>query len=322
MSTRRLFAAVFLTAIASHPVAAQQVTIGTPNVGVRNSFNEQMGLNFNLNIKGANNIPFDDGGNSAVFGINQFGMPAANGNIQINQGAGPQPAFGGFMPANQTTGGIGFSGSGFSGSLGFSLGQGSNSTITSQTPMVTTFNGQPANFSDQVQQPFVTSVTPVVNGRLQHPRYGYGVMMPRLPAAPPTVSPIYERYRRLKQQGVSIEPRREGVRDAVRNAADRPAAENRFQDRLHTARASSAGQPALSVAEIRRQQAAVADAENAAAREAYLRGLKAENAGKTGVAKIFYRMAVQDASGQLKQDAQQRLQRLSQPSSPGDRDSR
>jgi hypothetical protein len=68
----------------------------------------------------------------------------------------------------------------------------------------------------------------------------------------------------------------------------------------------------LSVREIRKQQSAAVVAEDAEALKDFRRGAQAEQEGKIGAAKIFYRLALRRATGELKQRAAQRLYMLSE----------
>ncbi len=72
----------------------------------------------------------------------------------------------------------------------------------------------------------------------------------------------------------------------------------------------------LSVAEIQRQQAADDAATNTEARKLLDDGKAYEAAGKTGLAKIQYRMAAHHAVGKLKDEAIADLQRLTAPPPP------
>ena len=78
-------------------------------------------------------------------------------------------------------------------------------------------------------------------------------------------------------------------------------------ERLAAAQASSAGRPAPSVAEARRLHSLEQGAENGEGTALLERGRTAEEDGKPQVAKIYYQMAVKRASGDLKEQAQSRL---------------
>ncbi len=71
-----------------------------------------------------------------------------------------------------------------------------------------------------------------------------------------------------------------------------------------------------SLAGIRAQQAADDAAKQAEAAGFFQQAREMEAAGKPGVAKIYYRMAARRATGQLKDQAQAELQRLSPPAQP------
>ncbi len=288
--------AMFLAATAE----AQQVTIGTPFTTARNSFNEQFGTNFGFNLKGGRPRG-DDRGRSSVVG---FGPGGA---IQFQQGGGfgANPAFGGFNQGNRSTGGFSINNNGNSFNFGFSGVQANNQTLISQTPTVTTFNGQPAMFSDQVQQPFVISVTPIVGNGIPNNIFSPGFRQPRL-VTPPASSPLLQRLERLRQ-GEGQVPAQVSNRNARRVPAARGNERLRRDD-------SSAVDGALSVAEIRRRQGALDNVDNQIAMENYRRGLEAQQSGKNGIAKIFYRMATRDAVGPLKDLARKRLEQVSSSS--------
>lgn len=166
-----------------------------------------------------------------------------------------------------------------------------------EAPMVTVMNGMPGQFSDQIQTPFVTGVTPVVGG------FGGGYGPPPMPAQ--RFSPLLERIGRLQA----------GERPAPSRAADRrpDAVEPRTTpvQQLAASAESTAGQAALGLAEIERRKATGQNTADADVLRLLEHGRKAEEAGKTGVARIFYRQAVGAATGPLRDEAQQRLQALS-----------
>ena len=58
--------------------------------------------------------------------------------------------------------GAAFQRGGVSGNLSFQFAQGSNRSITSTAPSITTMNGYPGSITSQTIRPFVTGVTPVV----------------------------------------------------------------------------------------------------------------------------------------------------------------
>jgi general secretion pathway protein D len=160
-----------------------QVTIEVRFINLRDNFFEQIGIDFDLNIDSnvANNdLPNNDNGRSTTIGLgfdnggnptNQTAGPSnpitnlVNGanDIQIRQGsfAAVQPGFGGYAANTATTMGIAIL-SDLEAYFFVRAVQGDKRTNILQSPKVTLFNGQAASVSDQIQQPFVTSVTPVV----------------------------------------------------------------------------------------------------------------------------------------------------------------
>ncbi|MFP6694234.1 MAG: hypothetical protein VB875_14525, partial [Pirellulales bacterium] len=138
-------------------------------------------IDFDFNIDdNVATIRGDDSGQSNFFGIDQSHQPSrpgplnAGGNplptenglndIQFRQGTFntvAPPPFAGFDPASATTFGIAIL-SDIEAYFLVEAAQGDNRTNITQAPKVTLFNGQAASISDQVQRPFIISVTPVV----------------------------------------------------------------------------------------------------------------------------------------------------------------
>ncbi len=302
---------------------AQQVTIQAPFNTVRDSFNERFGINFGFNIRGSQQLPGDDGG-TAIVGLLRDGSFSPN--IEFRQGGFGTaiPPFGGF-DQNATTR-SGFAVLGDAGDLffNFDFSQASSRSLVSQTPVITLTSGYPGSISDQTQTPFVTSVTPIVNGwparRFPRMRFSPADVMQ---SAPYQVSPVLERYRRLQemQRNAADAAKQQATRRAAAPARRTPPARTTrpqsFSDRLAAAGQSSAGQPTESVADIRRRQRSAVQTEQDEALESYHRGLNAESKGKLAVAKIHYRIAARAATGELKQRAEARLRALSEPSSTG-----
>ena len=90
-------------------------------------------------------------------------------NFFANFGGAALPPFGNPDPNSGLRTGVGFSNGRTSGNLGFTFAQGSNRTITSSAPSVTTMNGVPGSFTSQTIRPFVTGITPIVG---DYPRFG------------------------------------------------------------------------------------------------------------------------------------------------------
>ncbi|MGB6043522.1 MAG: hypothetical protein WBF93_10235 [Pirellulales bacterium] len=164
-----------------------QVTIEVRFITLRDDFFEQIGIDFDFNLPDNNPVlPNDDSGPTTTVGLdiqngnvtgaiaqagNDYlfdsvgGLPLngyGSGDIQVRQGNFPAiPAFGGFDPSFATTFGIAIL-SDIEAFFVLRAAQGDDRTNVMQAPKVTLFNGQAASISDQVQQPFVISVTPVV----------------------------------------------------------------------------------------------------------------------------------------------------------------
>jgi hypothetical protein len=150
-------------------------------------------------------------------------------------------AFAPFGPApGGLSGGFGFGGGGLGGGLGFSAGQGSSSSIGSTSGSITSLNGTPGFMFNGTLTPFVTEITPVVG-------------------TPVMISPL---ALKLQQAGGA-----QGLRPPLRrpeqkvtdspseNSAERTAPRRGSAGGL-AGSGSSAERGDLSVAAIRRQQAA------------------------------------------------------------------
>jgi len=161
-----------------------QVTIEVRFINLNDDFFEQIGVDFDFNIDSNvtdANLPNNDNGRSTTIGLgfDNGGLPtdqrAAQSNpisnlingendIQIRQGTFPLVAprsLTGYNPAAATTLGVAIL-SDLEAYFFVRAVQGDKRTNILQSPKVTLFNGQAATISDQIQQPFVTSVTPVV----------------------------------------------------------------------------------------------------------------------------------------------------------------
>ncbi|MCO8124632.1 hypothetical protein NHH03_23035 [Stieleria sp. TO1_6] len=138
---RRFFLIVIAVQLGTDLCQAQMIYSGTPLQRVGSGFYEQNGVNWSL--RGP-----------------QFFAGFGNGNLGV--------PFGGAAPGAGLRGGVGFAGNGLGGSLGFHFAQGSNRSISSTTPSITTLDGAPGSISSQTIRPFVTGINPVVGG------YSYG----------------------------------------------------------------------------------------------------------------------------------------------------
>lgn len=152
---------------------------------------------------------------------------------------GLAPPFGG-VPGG-LSGGLGFAGGGLSGGLGFTAGQGSSRSLTSTSSSVTSLNGAPSFIFDGTLRPFITEITPVVGSR-----------------PPMMISPLALKL----QQAGGVQglrppmrlPQRQATEPAM--AADESEAPRRASGNGLGGSGSSADRGDLSVAAIRRQQAA------------------------------------------------------------------
>jgi hypothetical protein len=266
--------------LAGGATLGQQVTIGTPFHTMSDGFFERMGVGFSGNYRGAN------------FNVNTFSQAV--------------PTFGGYQPGTGLT--TGFAINGPKGQLNFNveLSQGYHQSFVTQTPMVTLMNGQTGYFSDTSQTPFVISTIPVVA------------------AFPPVVSlsPMPSPQQLAGAAGMPMTGGNPRVQ-AMRQAAAQPAAPRKaappepaaVEDegpagRLMAAQESTAGRAAPSVAEARRMHAQEEAAGQEELKALFERGLAAEEAGKPGVAKVYYQQVARRASGELKERVQTRLDDL------------
>jgi len=262
-----------LAAAMQQRAVAQQVTVGSPFQRVGHSFSESINVGFGLNLPGG--VSLNVGSPSAVVG----------------SGAGGGARFGFGINSDE--------GSAF---FNIAAAQGSRSTLTSQTPSVTVMNGRRGFVADTAQSPFVIGVVPVV-GSLS------GVPVAPQPA-PPRISPLQERLSRIG--GVA------GLKQRVEESGQpqpalrlHKAPRDPVADKVHQARGSSAGQGALSLAEIRAAQQAQQSQQHEQVSEE-LRALigraeSAEREGKLGAARIYFQMAQRRASGKLKEQLADRL---------------
>ena len=292
---RPLTAAAWLPALAlvlwagvmSLPAQAQQVVVGAPQNRASHSFYENIGVNFGFNIPGG-----QPGQNSATVGLTPLGGFTPNGALQFRQGAGgPVAPLGLGDPNAQANLGFGILGGGGGGAFfGITAGQGSDSSITSTTPTVVLPNGGTGGVFDATQRSFVTGITPVVG------QWAGG--------QPAPTSVLADRLERLYREGATSAS---SASASAASAAPDPA------DRLTQAvgGSSTAARGDVSVAEIRRQQAAV-DAEVQAEIDAFLRDAQAAEAeGKPAMAIIYYRLAARRATGRQQAELQAKIDEIS-----------
>jgi hypothetical protein len=289
-------AAVLLAAVLLTTTSAQaqffgpQTTITTPSHNISDSFYERNGIDFDFDIGG---FKFRQGSfDATVPSVGGFTSDrvGANGGFKVRKGK------------NRAR-------------VRYAFGQGSNRTHSMQAPVITVANGQQGFVTNTTQIPFVTNVIPVVNdwrgGGMNYvaPNFasapGYG-------AAPVTsMTPYYGNATaglEARMRAAALAASREGDRPRRKpraQAAAQPEVDKHTQ-RLDAARGSSAGQPAPSVASIRAAQADAGEADQSEALSYYRRGQQAEEQGKIGIAKIYYRNALQTARGKLRDEIEAR----------------
>lgn len=99
---------------------------------------------------------------SSFFENNSVTWSLKGPNFFANFGGAAPPPFGNPDPNSGLRTGAAFNRGGISGTLGFNFGQGSNRTITSSAPSITTMDGVPGSFTSATIRPFVTGITPIV----------------------------------------------------------------------------------------------------------------------------------------------------------------
>lgn len=181
-----LLAVGFLSIRSTGPEAfAQMITTSTPFNSVSSGYHETMGTSWSLGGKNWS-VGFNQGGN---LGQSQFG------------------GSGGGMST-----GIGFGNKNFSGQFNGSWTQGSNRSLVSQTPSVTTMNGVPGVISDTQLSPFVISNYPVVGSWANTPGTNF---------VDPTGGSLTGNWGRTVQNPVIV-----GALNRVRAAQENPALAN------------------------------------------------------------------------------------------------
>jgi hypothetical protein len=151
---------IFAFSFATGEAGAQYSAISSPFNTAGHSYFENIGVNWGYSGR---NFFFNNGGGGAL------------------------PPFGGHDPGADAT--FGFAGRGFFFNL--TAGQGSSTTMTSQTPTIVVPNGVPGFLFDGQQRPFVTGIVPVVGGAW--------AATPETPT-PYIVRPLEERLSRLRAE--------------------------------------------------------------------------------------------------------------------------
>lgn len=274
---------------------AQQVTVGNRFNSLSDSFFENNSINWNGHYKG---ISFSFGGPG--LSTPQFGSP------QTGAGLSTQFAI-----------------AGKDGQINFytTFGQGYRQSFATQAPSVTLTNGQTGFVSDTSQTPFVVSVVPVVGAFPVAPQFPPppaiepDAVDPRIQAMAQAHADAQAQQAAQAQGGGPVQPQQQRPNNPAPQPNVKPVkAPDPLPDpaaaagqRLGAAQASTAGRPALSVAEAKRlhqQEQTAANGEMAALME---RARALEEDGQPNVAKIYYQRIAKHASGELQQQARARL---------------
>jgi len=267
------------------PAHAQQVTSTVPLRNTGDGFYEMFGIHWGFRLNGPNGgVFFDNGG---------FG--------------GVAPPFGGFDPNSAAR--FGFARGGTNGGffLDFMAAQGSNRSMMTQTPLLTLPHGGAGAVYNSSITPFVTGWVPVVGSspleeRLSRMRQGdtggvrepdggkAAASSPRPRAAQVGAPPAVPRTIAVREMDADEQPVSAAGEEVTVGGGGGGGPVAGSSD-------SSAARGDLSVAEIRRQQAAAS-----ATRDVEIEGLleqarAAESQGKSGVARIFYQQAARRATG-------------------------
>jgi hypothetical protein len=307
------------------PSYGQQVTVGTPFRTNQDHFFE------NSNISWAGNLGAIPATGGAVVPYLNFSY--GGGALATPPFGSPQMGAG--LSANFAI--LGKNGQVF---FGTNFGQGYTQSSTSQVPSVTVMNGQTGYVSDTSLTPFVISVVPVVGAFPVGPQQLQAASGIDPNAPDPRIQALLQAHADAQQQAAAQaaaeaklggvipplpkqfrpdRPAQPDLKAPNKAAADKaapqkvsaqPAQVPDAADRLSSAQESSAGRPAVSVTEAKRlheQELARGNGEMAALME---RARALEEDGKPNVAKIYYQRVAKHATGELQQQARQRLYEL------------
>ncbi len=291
---------IFCLLVLPSALSAQMINVGSGLQGLSNSSFSRIGTSFGFSLGGA--TP-----GRGVVGLRPDGSFTPDGSIQFTQGSGSVvPAFGGYDPNSGAH--IGF-GSYRSNGTGFSLNlfaqQGSSTTFGSTSSNVTVPNGVPGQIFSGQMTPFVTGIIPVVGG--------YPSSIHQLHAPLNYVSPLAGKIQRIKDEQAS--GKQWGAKATVRKGqppvAAAPPARN---SPARNPQNSTATQGDISVAEILRQKQQT-ETQLTAEQEARIQELvrRAEimrAKGKIGSARLYYKQAIELASGDLRSELKTRYHGL------------
>lgn len=295
--------AVVVAAVAglTQRAPAQQVKIGSPFMTISDKFYE----NFQVGLQ-----PMGRMGSGGGW----FFAPGTN--------ATP-PQFGGYDPGADARFGFNIRAGGQNFGLTLTAGQGTDRSLVLEEPTIVIPNGGTGSLFSGSMRPFVTGVVPVVG--TAPPGMGWPMM-----GGQSSVSPLRQKLEQLREE--EDKSRAEAIRDEQREAqaaarddaapqrddaplvlkgGKSPAAGKSAGAAATPARSrSSANHGDVSLAEIRRQQA-TADAARAEEIETLVEKARGhEEAGKPGLAKIYYQQAALRATGQTRQDLVAKIRSL------------
>lgn len=270
-----------------------QVAVSTPFHTVNDSFYERIGVDFDFSIPGSKN-------GRGVVGLNPDGSLSRNINFSQGGFGSAIPQFGGNDAATNARTGFGITKKGGGLFFNFEAGQGSSRSHVSQVPTVVMYNGQQGSISDTSQTPFITGLVPIVGGG----------GLPYYPTTSYSTSPLAHRLQQLNQQ------RRIGsTSGSSTRSTQRPSSQaERIASKVSAAKKSTASRGDISVAEIRRQRDTQKQVEKQEKDQEVLalveRAQGAEDRGKLGAAKIYYRQAARRASGDLRKKLVEKIREL------------
>ena len=245
---------VLLFGLIASQAFGQMVTTSSPFNSVSSGYHETMGTSWSLGGKNWS-IGFNQGGN---LGQSQFG----------GSGGG-------------TSTGFAFGNKNFSGQFRGGWSQGSNRSLVSQTPSVTTMNGAPGMVSDTMVSPFVISNYPVVGSWANAPGTNF---------VDPTGGALSGNWGRTVQNPVIVD-----ALNRVRAAQDNPALVN-DSDRM--LQAALGGQAARSIRENRNSLENDADL-SAAGSSGLSNSLDSSNTSNTSVSGFTNESSAEVAVGSL-----------------------
>jgi len=166
-------------------------------------------------------------------------------------------------------------------------GQGSTRSVSSTSASLTLTDGVPGFIAASTLRPFVTGLVPVVGdyGGGMAPVYGPAALMPQYSPWP---SVVRQRIARMRQEGISLVPRRADVRGnaPTPTVVDQKAGDS--QSRFAAARKSSAGRSVDSIAAIRSRQAYEDDVRKREIAELRRKMQEAHAARKPELARIYH----------------------------------